>query len=293
MRSFRAVDLANYDVTRNVTVNNVSYSINSTADWVRDSTGGTQSCSNNATQADYMRVTTTTTSNLINTPIPPIKMSSLVAPPDRRLRREPGHARDPGHQPRRRGRRGGPRHDHGPHDDHQRDQLDRLRDLRLRPDRDLHGHRQPGGLGRPRRQHQRHRRRDRQRRHGQRQDDRLRPGSQRAGDVRHRDPRRRDRPGLHDAAVGRQRRRALRAVLPLRGDPHLRSHRRRHRDHRGHQPLPVRGRLRPLRRRLPRRRPHQVHHRLLRPVPEPTSSTPTRVWPLLRSSCGCPRSTSG
>jgi Tfp pilus assembly protein PilV len=81
MRSFRAVDLANYDVTRNVTVNNVSYSINSTADWVRDSTGGTQSCSNNATQADYMRVTTVTTSNLLNSPIPPIKMSSLVAPP--------------------------------------------------------------------------------------------------------------------------------------------------------------------------------------------------------------------
>jgi type II secretory pathway pseudopilin PulG len=81
MRSFRAVDLDNYDTTRSVTVNNVSYSINSTADWVRDSTGGTQSCSNNLTQADYMRVTTTTTSNLLNSPIPPIKMSSLVAPP--------------------------------------------------------------------------------------------------------------------------------------------------------------------------------------------------------------------
>jgi type II secretory pathway pseudopilin PulG len=81
LRSFRAVDLANYDETRTVTVNNVVYTINSTADWVRDSTGGTQSCSNNASQADYMRVTTMTTSSLINTPIPAIKMSSLVAPP--------------------------------------------------------------------------------------------------------------------------------------------------------------------------------------------------------------------
>jgi Tfp pilus assembly protein PilV len=81
LRSFRAVDLANYDETNTVEVNNVTYTIESRADWVRDATGGTQSCSNNATQADYMRVTTTTTSGLINSPIPPIKMSSLVAPP--------------------------------------------------------------------------------------------------------------------------------------------------------------------------------------------------------------------
>jgi Tfp pilus assembly protein PilV len=81
LRSFRAVDLDNYDETRTVTVNKVPYKINSQADWVRDSTGGTQSCNSNATQADYMRVTTTTTSGLINTPIAPIKMSSLVAPP--------------------------------------------------------------------------------------------------------------------------------------------------------------------------------------------------------------------
>jgi hypothetical protein len=81
LRSFRAVDLDNYDETRTVTVNKVPYKINSQADWVRDSTGGTQSCNSNATQADYMRVTTTTTSGLINSPIAPIKMSSLVAPP--------------------------------------------------------------------------------------------------------------------------------------------------------------------------------------------------------------------
>jgi Tfp pilus assembly protein PilV len=81
LRSFRAVDLDNYDQTRTVTVNKVIYSISSQADWIRDSTGGTQSCTNSLTQADYMRVTSTTTSGLINSPIPPIKMSSLVAPP--------------------------------------------------------------------------------------------------------------------------------------------------------------------------------------------------------------------
>ena len=81
LRSFRAVDLANYDQTRTITVNKVPYEIVSQADWVRDSTGGTESCNSNTVQADYMRITSTTTSGLINTPIPPIKMSSLVAPP--------------------------------------------------------------------------------------------------------------------------------------------------------------------------------------------------------------------
>jgi hypothetical protein len=81
LRSFRAVDLANYDETRTVTVNKVQYKIVSQSDWVRDSTGGTESCNSNTVQADYMRITSTTTSGLINTPIPPIKMSSLVAPP--------------------------------------------------------------------------------------------------------------------------------------------------------------------------------------------------------------------
>jgi Tfp pilus assembly protein PilV len=81
LRSFRAVDLANYDETRTVNVNKVKYTVTSQVDWVRDSTGGTQSCNNSATQADYMRITSTTTSQLVNTPIAPIKMSSLVAPP--------------------------------------------------------------------------------------------------------------------------------------------------------------------------------------------------------------------
>jgi hypothetical protein len=81
LRSFRAVDLANYDEERTVYVNGVKYTVNSQVDWVRDSTGGTQSCNNSATQADYMRITSTTTSNLVNTPIAPIKLASIVAPP--------------------------------------------------------------------------------------------------------------------------------------------------------------------------------------------------------------------
>ena len=81
LRSFRAVDLADYSETRTVTVNKASYTIVSRGDWIRDSTGGTASCNNTGPQADYMRVTTTTSSGLISNPIPPITMSSLVAPP--------------------------------------------------------------------------------------------------------------------------------------------------------------------------------------------------------------------
>ena len=82
LRSFRAVDLANYERRRTIsTVNKVKYTVESQVDWVRDSTGGTESCNNSTSQADYMRITSTTSSDLINTPIPPIKMSSLVAPP--------------------------------------------------------------------------------------------------------------------------------------------------------------------------------------------------------------------
>ena len=81
LRSFRAVDLANYDYTRDITVNKVKYTVSSQVDWVRDSTGGTESCNSNTSQADYMRITSTTQSQLINTPIPPVKMSSIVAPP--------------------------------------------------------------------------------------------------------------------------------------------------------------------------------------------------------------------
>jgi Tfp pilus assembly protein PilV len=81
LRSFRAVDLANYDTTRDVTVNNIKYTIESKAEWVRDSTGGTESCNNSASQADYMRIVSKTTSGFVTAPIPPITMASLVAAP--------------------------------------------------------------------------------------------------------------------------------------------------------------------------------------------------------------------
>ena len=81
-------------------------------------------------------------------------------------------------------------------------------------------------LGRQGRQPERQRRRDRQQRHGQRQDDRLRPGGQRAGDF--------DTETLAGATVPATTTQIsasnagvpVGAVLPLRRHPHLRPHRR-------------------------------------------------------------------
>jgi hypothetical protein len=81
LRSFRAVDLNNYDRQLDVTVNKVKYTVESKAEWVRDSTGGTASCNNTANQADYLRIVSKTTSGFVTTPIPPITMASLVAAP--------------------------------------------------------------------------------------------------------------------------------------------------------------------------------------------------------------------
>ena len=197
------------------------YTIVSRGDWVRDSTGGTASCNNTGAEADYMRITTTTTSGLINSPIPPITMSSLVAPPARRLRRQPGHARRSGQRPRRRGRRRRPGHDLRSRLGHEPHELGRLRDLRLHPDRELHRQRHPGRLGRPWRQYDRHRAGTVTNGTVSVATLELRQRGERRGDLRHRaaqrhaDARRR----LWNAALGLQRQGARR---PVRGPPHLR-----------------------------------------------------------------------
>ncbi len=62
-------------------VGNVNYSVTSRADWVRDTTGATQSCTNDSTQADYLKISSTITSNVVGTAIKPVTVSSIVAPP--------------------------------------------------------------------------------------------------------------------------------------------------------------------------------------------------------------------
>jgi Tfp pilus assembly protein PilV len=82
LRAMPATALANYKgETRPVTVGSVRYDVVSSAAWVRDATGGTQSCTSDAPQADYLKVTSTVTSGLVGTKTRPVTLTSLVSPP--------------------------------------------------------------------------------------------------------------------------------------------------------------------------------------------------------------------
>jgi Tfp pilus assembly protein PilV len=82
MRALPATALANFTpVTDTVPVGAIQYSVTSRAEWVRDATGGTQSCTSDTTQADYLKVSSTVTSSTVGTTIRPVTLTSLVAPP--------------------------------------------------------------------------------------------------------------------------------------------------------------------------------------------------------------------
>jgi Tfp pilus assembly protein PilV len=82
LRSMPATALSNYHPpARQVPVGGVAYDVVSRADWVRDSSGGTQSCTSDSTQSDYLKITSTVTSKVVGSDIRPVALSSLVAPP--------------------------------------------------------------------------------------------------------------------------------------------------------------------------------------------------------------------
>jgi Tfp pilus assembly protein PilV len=82
LRSMPATALSNYHPpARQATVGSVTYDVASRADWVRDSSGGTQSCTSDSTQSDYLKITSTVTSKVVGSDIRPVALSSLVAPP--------------------------------------------------------------------------------------------------------------------------------------------------------------------------------------------------------------------
>jgi Tfp pilus assembly protein PilV len=76
MRAMPIEDLSNYRETRNVTVAGAPYTIESRADWVRDSSG-VVSCTNDSSQAQYLKITSSTSSNVQQTPL---TETSIVAP---------------------------------------------------------------------------------------------------------------------------------------------------------------------------------------------------------------------
>jgi Tfp pilus assembly protein PilV len=81
MRSIAATDLSNFHEDRQVTGSDgVTYRVVSRAEWVRDSTG-TQSCTSDATQAEYLKLTSTATSTLVGGEMAPVTSSTLVTPP--------------------------------------------------------------------------------------------------------------------------------------------------------------------------------------------------------------------
>jgi type II secretory pathway pseudopilin PulG len=78
LRALPIEDLANFHQSRQVKVNTAPYTVDSRADWVRDSSG-VVSCTNDSTQAQYLRISSTVTSNVQQNP--PVTETSLVAPP--------------------------------------------------------------------------------------------------------------------------------------------------------------------------------------------------------------------
>jgi type II secretory pathway pseudopilin PulG len=79
MRAMPIEDISNYRNTNDqVKVANAPYTVVSRADWVRDASG-VQSCTNDSTQAQYLKLTSTVTSNVQQNP--PVTETSLMAPP--------------------------------------------------------------------------------------------------------------------------------------------------------------------------------------------------------------------
>jgi type II secretory pathway pseudopilin PulG len=81
MRGMRFIDLSNYNASNPVPVDGVTYTVASRADWIRDATGGTESCTNDSTQSNYLRIRSTVTSNVVGSQTAPVVIDSLVAPP--------------------------------------------------------------------------------------------------------------------------------------------------------------------------------------------------------------------
>ena len=101
MRAMRAEELETYNNASRAgsRSTSITYTVVSKGEWIRDDTGGTQSCTNNEKQVDYLKITSTVTSNRKGTK--PVTLTSLVAPPPASAA---GHARRQGARPRQRAR---------------------------------------------------------------------------------------------------------------------------------------------------------------------------------------------
>lgn len=78
LRAMPVDELSNYHNTRSVDVAGATYNVDSRSEWVRDD-NGVVSCINDSSQAQYMKITSTVTSNVNRDT--PLKQTSLVSPP--------------------------------------------------------------------------------------------------------------------------------------------------------------------------------------------------------------------
>jgi Tfp pilus assembly protein PilV len=80
MRAMSIDQLSNYHATSPQTVGGVAYTVDSRSEWLRDSTGSPASCSDTG-QADYLRISSTVTSNVVGKDTQPVVVRGIVAPP--------------------------------------------------------------------------------------------------------------------------------------------------------------------------------------------------------------------
>jgi|tagenome__1003787_1003787.scaffolds.fasta_scaffold20975833_3 type II secretory pathway pseudopilin PulG len=80
MRSMSVETLAAVPPMPPQTIDGAVYTIKSEAAWVNDDTGGTPACGNSSNKAEYFHITSTVTSAIVGTRIPPVRIDSLVSP---------------------------------------------------------------------------------------------------------------------------------------------------------------------------------------------------------------------
>jgi Tfp pilus assembly protein PilV len=81
MRAMSPTALDGHAKTQNVDIDGVNYTVESESEWMHDATGTTESCENaSGSQANYMRISSTVTSNVVGTRVKPVVMRSIVAP---------------------------------------------------------------------------------------------------------------------------------------------------------------------------------------------------------------------
>jgi hypothetical protein len=81
LRSYRFDALAIVPQANPVTLDNVTYTIKSEASWITDDANAVPACGTVAQkQAEYLRIVSTVTSNIVGSRIAPVKIESMVAP---------------------------------------------------------------------------------------------------------------------------------------------------------------------------------------------------------------------